>query len=44
LKNVDSLIPRCSMIGWTIFDADSTVNARFSGESRVTSLRSRRPR
>lgn len=32
------------MIGWITFDADSIVNARLSGESSVTSLRSRSPR
>ena len=31
------------MIGWISFDALSIVNARFSGESSVTSLRSRMP-
>ena len=32
------------MIGWISFDALSIVNARFNGERRVISLRSRRPR
>lgn len=44
LKNVVSPIPLCSMIGWISSDALSIVNARLSGESRSTSLVSRRPR
>ena len=44
LKKVPSAIPRSCMIGWTTFDADSIVNARFSGDSSVISLRSRMPR
>ena len=44
LKNVVSSIPRSASIGWMTLDADSIVNARFSGESSVIELRSRIPR
>jgi hypothetical protein len=44
VKKVVRPIPRCSMIGWINADALSIVNARFSGDSSSTSLRSRRPR
>jgi hypothetical protein len=44
LKKVSRPIPRRSMSGWTSLDADSMVNARFSGLSSVSSVRSRRPR
>ena len=44
LKNVSSRIPRSRMIGWTIFEALSIVNARFNGDASTTSLRSRMPR
>jgi len=44
LKNVSRPIPRRSMTGWTSLDADSMVNARFSGDSSVTCDLSRTPR
>ncbi len=44
LKNVVSPIPRSSIIGWITLEADSIVNARFSGDSSVIELRSRIPR
>ena len=43
LKNVASSMPRSSMIGLISVEALSIVNARFSGDSSVTSLRSRTP-
>jgi hypothetical protein len=44
LKKVVRPIPRSSMMGWISLDAASMVNARFKGDSSVTSVRSRRPR